>query len=165
MSNDRNLSLLSKRNILIGLGFLVTFFAGILTSDYVNFRGNSRAIITDEMKTVQSVSQDISVLLQKFSQVALGKSSPNPTDIDLLGKRLIILMSRVESLKNRIPESENQYVALTNSMIALKNSAENLSGPKDGKLFVESVSEYYAKKLEFERVVSRYQGTYKLPLT
>jgi tRNA A37 N6-isopentenylltransferase MiaA len=134
-----------------GAGILI----GALVTDYSSFRAANREIVKKQIEASEKAEQDMNSILQKFADKALGKRLTTADDLQTLKLSVKDSFAAAERLKTHFPDAAKEVDQFSDALVKLQKSAENLSGPANGKDFVESVSKYYAtKKILGERIAA-----------
>jgi hypothetical protein len=139
---------------------VITFCVGFTVSDYSGFRSDQRELLKQEFSQVLEQSKLISKQLSLLSGVAKGDVRADPAFAEMLGDNVRNLFADANLVTRRIPETKPEFDQYSSSMITLVRAAEQLSGPENGRPFVEAVSQYLAAEDAFEAAVSKAQGTY-----
>lgn len=135
---------LFREHWLAALTGVVGLVVGGLSSDYASFRAANREALKKQIGASEKADHDMNLVLQKFADKALGKSTTSPEDLQALKSTVQDSFAAAERLRNHFPDAKHEVDEFADALVRLQKSAENLSGPANGKDFVESVSKYYA---------------------
>lgn len=136
---------------------LVSLVVGIVATDFSNFRSANREIVGKQIEASAKADHDMNIILQKFADKAVGKSTTTPEDMTKLKSSVQDSFEAAGRLKNHIPDVQHEADAFADALIALQKSAERLTGPIDGKAFKEAVSNYYVAKGNLDKRVNAAQ--------
>jgi Na+-transporting NADH:ubiquinone oxidoreductase subunit NqrC len=139
---------------------LAGFIVGFVTNDVVNFRTSQRELLKAEFSQTMETAKLVDKQLGLLSAVAVGNSKKNPELVKQLEDNVRALFADANSITKRVPKAKQHFDEYSDAMVQLKDAAENLSGPADGKQFVEAVSVYYVAKEHFEQAIIDNQGSY-----
>ena len=139
---------------------VITFVAGFLVSDFVNFRSDQRSLLKEEFHQSEETAKLVDKQLALLSAVALGQKNKDPAVVTDLSNNAMALFNEAAIITKRIPAAQVSFDRYSDAIVQLREAAVKLSGPKDGKAFVEAVSTYYSTKDEFDKIVVSSQGRY-----
>jgi uncharacterized membrane-anchored protein YhcB (DUF1043 family) len=143
----------ARENWIAVLTGAVGLVIGALVTDYSSFRASNREAVKKQIEASEKADHDMNSILQKFADKALGKTATTADDLQALKSSVQDSYAVAERLKNHFPDAGKEVDQFADALVRLQKSAEILSGPANGRDFVESVSKYYAtKKLLSERI-------------
>lgn len=142
-----------------------TIFGGVfgaVLTDVGNFRATNRDIAKRQIEVSEKADRELTSILQKFADKAVGKTATTDDDLKSLKQKVQDAFSAAENLKNRYPAANAEFDSYADALVLLQQTAESMSGPLDAKGFVESVSKYYASKQKFDKRLTAIQTSWSL---
>ncbi|WP_439360718.1 hypothetical protein [Bradyrhizobium sp. DASA03007] len=151
----------AKENWKAALTGAVGLLIGGLGSDYASHRAANREAINKQIEASEKAEHDMSSILQKFADKALGKNTTTPDDLKNLKASVQDSFAAAERLRERFPDVTKEVEAFADALVQLQKSAEGLSGPANGKDFVQSVSKYYATRMDLSKRIAEAQTRWR----
>lgn len=139
---------------------LLSGVSGFVINDIAGWRTANRTFLITQAEASQKADEELIDILRKFSNKALGKMVTTEEDLQTLHAGVTKSYMIASALSERLPELKADFDQYAASLITLQKSAEKLSGPLDGKPFVEAVSSYADTRKTFESRVAKMQSSW-----
>lgn len=139
---------------------LLSGASGFILNDFASWRSANRDFLKTQAEASQKADQELIDILRKFSNKALGKAPTTDDDLRTLHSSVTRSYKAASSLAERMPALKPEFEQYADALISLQKSAEKLSGPLDGKTFVEAVSAYADRRKKFEAGVAKMQSSW-----
>lgn len=135
---------------------------GAVVTDVGNFRATNRDIAKRQIEVSEKADRELTSIIQKFADRAVGRASTNDDDVKALKQKVQDAYSAAENLKNRFPSASAEFELYADAIVRLQKAAEVMAGPMDAKGFVESVSKYYSTKQKLDQRLTAIQTSWSL---
>jgi hypothetical protein len=130
------------------MGIIGAVMSGYVT-DFFKFREAARASVQSDFEKIQSADAEMLNILGKFSNKALGIGPTTTDDLEALKKNVNLVLQYSEQLATRIPSLRNDFEQYADAMVEMQVQAQALTGPLEGKSFVNAVHMYLITKRTF----------------
>lgn len=151
-----------RLHLVATLAVLASGIGGALLTDFASWRTENREFLKSQVEATRSSDEELIGILRKFSDKALGRAATTDDDLKTLRASVSKSYLNAASLSARLPEVRTDFDQYANALTTLQKSAEKLTGPADGKPFVEAVSAFADKRHAFEQRVASVQQRWPL---
>lgn len=149
------------KTALAGTG-IVGALGGAVVNDFTSWRNANRDFLKVQGEAGAKADQDMIEILRKFANKANGKGSTTDEDLKALKASVTKSYLVASAVSSRMPTVRAEFDTFANALIELQKSAERLTGPGDGKAFVEAVSAYDDSRRKLAGRISSMQTTWPL---
>ncbi|WP_205910746.1 hypothetical protein [Rhizobium sp. MHM7A] len=145
---------------LCALSSLFAFFAGIVTTDFVDFRSEARKSAQTRLESFDQTAKAVDAVLINFAKISSGERRLSPEELDSLRTSLLDFQRAALDLSYKIPETSNQYHLLEGSINTILDKAAKISTPDKNKPFVVAVENFLYLSYEFQDQAKKSQQSY-----
>ena len=97
------------KSISTALTVVISFGAGIVTNDFVQFRSDFRQHLGSEIQELDTASKQMDEVLAKYFAIAAGDTSVDKADATELRANLLAVQQGARKVADRIPEVDGKY--------------------------------------------------------
>ena len=131
-----------------------------LTTAYFNFRATSRAAIDADFTLLKNSSNDLNPILAKYSARAL-KGAPIDEDTATKFQTLLLtLRNQSDAIAKRDHHVAPEADQFVQSLLKLRRAADAVTGPLNGKSFVEATAGYLKAENDLKGKISERQSSF-----
>jgi hypothetical protein len=151
-----------RLHLVATIAVLASGIGGALLTDFASWRTENREFLKSQVEATRASDEELISILRKFSDKALGRTTTTDEDLKTLKASVSKSYLVAASLSARHPEVKTDFDRYADALTNLQKSAEKLTGPADGKPFVEAVSAFADKRHAFEQRVASIQNRWPL---
>jgi hypothetical protein len=135
---------------------------GAALTDFASWRTENREFLRSQVEATKGSDEELINILRKFSDKALGRATTTDEDLRTLKASVSKSYHVAASLSARLPAVKSDFDQYADALTTLQKSAEKLTGPADGKPFVEAVSAFADRRQAFQQRVALIQNRWPL---
>jgi hypothetical protein len=150
------------RSTTAGLMALSSAVSGIgvyIAKDYFDFRTEQRAQERADSARLRDAQLALIGALQGYADVATGRKKEGPS-FEALRKQVMDVYMLGDTIVGRVPEAKPSFANYADALVRVQSAAEQLSGPLDGKPFVEALSAALQAGTEFWAAVEASRSSF-----
>ncbi|MBB4215540.1 putative Zn-dependent peptidase [Rhizobium sp. BK212] len=146
--------------VICALSSILAFFAGIVTSDFVDFRSDARKSVQTRLESFDQTAKTVDTVLANFAKISSGERRLSPEELDSLRSSLLDFQRAALDVSYKIPETADQYKRLEGSINTILDKAAAISTPDKNKPFVVAVENFLYLSYEFQDQAKKSQQNY-----
>ncbi|WP_373413725.1 hypothetical protein [Ensifer aridi] len=144
---------------------LSAFVAGIFTSDFVEFRSDTRAALETRINDFGGTTKAVDKILTQFAKISAGEVAARAEDFDSLRSSLLEFQMAAREISYNVPAVSPEYRVLEKAINQILDEASRISTPDKNKPFVGAVENFLFSAAAFQKRAIEAQSSYLTGIT